>query len=188
MNGSFSDGRYGRSRGFGAARPGPGLWEAFEQLRASIERTGTPRMARGDVRAAVVALLAERPMHGYQIIQEIEDRSGGSWKPSPGSVYPALQLLADEGLISPEEANGRKTYTLTEAGRAEAETAKGKPAPWESADDREGSGLSTLHKTGFDLAQAVTQISRTGTSDQVKKAAGVLVEARRKIYAILAES
>lgn len=78
-------------------------------------------MARGDVRTAVLSLLAEKPMHGYQIINEIAERSGGTWKPSAGSVYPTLQLLADEGLIEAEEQNGRKTYSLTEAGRAIAD-------------------------------------------------------------------
>ena len=89
-------------------------------------------MGRGDVRAAVLALLAEQPMHGYQIISEIDERSGGAWKPSAGSVYPTLQLLADEGLISAEEADGRKTYSLTEAGRAEAEASADRSAPWET--------------------------------------------------------
>src|SRR6478752_8876595 len=108
-----------------------GMWQAVEDLRSRFEtRTGT-RAGRGEVRSAVLALLAERPMHGYQIIREIEERSSGSWKPSAGSVYPTLQLLADEGLIRAEESNGRKIYSLTEAGRAEAEEAG--PAPWESA-------------------------------------------------------
>ena len=102
---------------FGEGFPGAGMWEAMNQLRGQFEQKVGPRMGRGDVRAAVLALLAEGPMHGYQIIREIEERSGGSWKPSPGSVYPTLQLLADEGLISSEESNGRKTYSLTDAGR-----------------------------------------------------------------------
>src|SRR5688572_9207401 len=92
-----------------------GLWDMMEQLRGQFEQKGGgTRMGKGDVRSAVLALRAEKPMHGYQIIQEIDDRSGGSWKPSPGSVYPTLQLLADEGLIKAEESNGRKTYSITE--------------------------------------------------------------------------
>ncbi|MGN7860578.1 PadR family transcriptional regulator [Microbacterium sp. 22303] len=177
-------------RGFGG-RPGmnptAGLWEAMEHLRSAFDqRPSTPRMARGDVRAAVLALLAEQPMHGYQIIQEIEERSGGSWKPSAGSVYPTLQLLADEGLIEAAEQGGRKTYSLTEAGRAVADEA-GTP-PWESSGARAGSAsFGALPKAGVDLAGAAAQVARTGTPEQVQQAIEVLDEARRKLYAILAD-
>ena len=110
MSGSYmGDGFTGPAGGWGQGRPGQGLWEVMDQLRGMFEQKVAPRMGRGDVRAAVLALLAERPMHGYQIIAEIAERSGGAWKPSPGSVYPTLQLLADEGLISAEESDGRKT-------------------------------------------------------------------------------
>ena len=108
------------------------MWQAVEEFRSRFEKRSGTRAGRGELRTAILALLAERPMHGYQIIREIEERSGGSWKPSAGSVYPTLQLLADEGFVSTEESNGRKIYSLTEAGRedvASAETA----APWESA-------------------------------------------------------
>jgi DNA-binding transcriptional ArsR family regulator len=115
----------GSARGSGQGWPMTGLGEAMEQLRGQFEqKVGTStRMGRGDVRAAVLGLLAEKPMHGYQIIQQIDERSGGSWKPSPGSVYPTLQLLADEGLIKAEESGGRKTYSLTEEGREVADAA-----------------------------------------------------------------
>src|SRR4051794_29636160 len=83
------------SGGFGARMDPDAMWQAFEQLRSTFEKKVGSRMGRGDVRAAVLSLLAEKPMHGYQIIREIEERSGGSWKPSAGSVYPTLQLLAD---------------------------------------------------------------------------------------------
>src|SRR5215204_3656251 len=134
----FGGARYGgesrgRSSGSGQGWPMDSIWQAMEQLRGQFEQkvAGGTRMGRGDVRTAVLALLAEKPMHGYQIIREIEERSSGSWKPSPGSVYPTLQLLTDEGLISAEESDGRKTYSLTEAGRADAEGAG--PAPWEGS-------------------------------------------------------
>lgn len=186
MSGSYMGDRFGaRGRGPGQGWPVGGLWEAMEQLRGVFEQKGGPRVARGDVRAAVLALLAERPMHGYQIIQEIEDRSGGSWKPSPGSVYPTLQLLADEGLIGAEESDGRKTYSLTEAGR-EVFAAADKSAPWETNGAREGGRTGALPKAGIDLAQAVAQIGRSGTPEQVKEAVEVLEDARRKIFAILA--
>lgn len=177
---------------FPAGATGPGLnadtmWQAFEQLRSTFEKRVTPRMGRGDVRAAVLVLLAEKPMHGYQIIREIEERSGGSWKPSAGSVYPTLQLLADEGLLTAEESNGRKTYALTEGGRAEAEAVG--PAPWESSagTNTDGPGFGALPKAAFELAQAAGQVRRTGTPAQVDQAAAVLDEARRKLYSILAQ-
>lgn len=180
---------------FGQGLFGPGggnLRDSFEQLRTSFEQR-MPRMGRGDVRAAVLALLAEQPMHGYQIIGEIAERSGGAWKPSPGSVYPTLQLLADEGLVEASEQNGRKTYSLTDEGRAAAESASG-PAPWETPGGWRGHGgrhsathASGLPKAGIDLAQAAASVARAGTAEQQAEAAAVLEEARRKLYSILAQ-
>jgi DNA-binding PadR family transcriptional regulator len=184
VNGSF------RTDGFGStgASPVDGMWQAFEQLRSRLEKnfekSAGSRVGRGDVRAAVLALLAEQPMHGYQIIHEIEERSGGSWKPSAGSVYPTLQLLADEGLISAEESNGRKTYSLTDAGRMEV-SRSGVTAPW-SVNDPAAHG--SLPRAGFELAQAAAQVGRTGSDAQTQQAVEVLNEARRKLYAILAQS
>ncbi|MDL9980462.1 PadR family transcriptional regulator [Microbacterium sp. ASV49] len=189
MNGSFDSG-FGRGFGsnFGSGSGGPGgpnPWEFLDQLRSMFEqRTSTPRMARGDVRTAVLSLLAEQPMHGYQIISEIEQRSGGSWKPSAGSVYPTLQLLADEGLIEATEADGRKTYALTDAGRDAAEEAAGRAAPWEA---QRSSGMGALPKAGIELAQAAAQVGRTGSPEQVAEAVAVLEEARRRLYSILAQ-
>ncbi len=189
MSSSFTGDRFG---GHGAS-PGQGwpiggLWEAMEQLRGAFEPRPGPRMGKGDVRSAVLALLAEQPMHGYQIIQQIEERSAGGWKPSPGSVYPTLQLLADEGLIQAEEANGRKTYSLTDEGRREADAAGGRSAPWEAPGAREGARSSALPKAGVELAQAAAQVGRSGSPDQVQQAIAVLDDARRKLYAILAEA
>ncbi|VXC73480.1 PadR family transcriptional regulator [Arthrobacter sp. 9V] len=161
-----------------------GMWQAVEEFRSRFEKRSGTRAGRGELRTAILALLAERPMHGYQIIREIEERSGGSWKPSAGSVYPTLQLLADEGFVSTEEANGRKIYSLTEAGRedvASAETA----APWESTGNT--SGFAALPKAGVELAQAAAQVGRTGTPKQVQEAVTVLEEARRRLYSILAQ-
>jgi len=185
----FSGSAGGSTRSSGQSWPLTGLWEGLEQLRGQFEqKVGGTRMGKGDVRTAVLALLAEKPMHGYQIIQQIEERSGGSWKPSPGSVYPTLQLLADEGLIKAEEAGGRKTYSLTEEGREVADAAAGKSAPWESSSTRESSGrASALPKAGIDLAQAVAQVGRSGSAEQVKQAIAVLDDARRKLFSILAQ-
>ncbi len=190
MNSSFPTGAFGGASGFGGpGGPAAAIFDAMDQFRKSFEqRSGGPsRMARGDVRAAVITLLAEEPMHGYQIINEIAERSGGSWKPSAGSVYPTLQLLADEGLITAEEQNGRKTYSLTGAGREEAEIAADKPAPWEAFSSRDHSNLTALPKAGMDLAGAAAQVARTGTPEQVHEAVTVLDEARRRLYAILAQ-
>ena len=187
----FGGGVGGSSRGSSQGWPMTGLWEAMEQLRGQFEqKVGGTRMGRGDVRTAVLSLLAEKPMHGYQIIQQIEERSGGAWKPSPGSVYPTLQLLADEGLIKAEESNGRKTYSLTPEGREVADAAAEKSAPWEGSGARDSghSGrASALPKAGIDLAQAVAQVGRSGSPEQVKEAIAVLDDARRKLFSILAQ-
>jgi DNA-binding PadR family transcriptional regulator len=193
--GNFGSGSGSGSSGFGSGSGGSGgpgavLFEAMEQIRKAFDPrpTGSSRMARGDVRAAVLSLLAEEPMHGYQIINEIAERTKGAWKPSAGSVYPTLQLLADEGLITAEEQNGRKTYSLTGAGREEAEIAAEKPAPWEAFSARENPHLTALPKAGMDLAAVAAQVARTGSPEQVQQAVAVLDEARRRLYAILAES
>ena len=186
MSGSFP-GFGSRPGGQGSGLPNS-LWDAMDQLREAFEKGFSPRVAKGDVRAAVLAVLAEKPMHGYQIIQEIEARSDGAWKPSPGSVYPTLQLLADEGLVAAEESNGKKTYSLTEAGRAEATaSAEDKSAPWESFSSRDTGRTSALPRSGAKLAQAAAQVGRSGTPQQVAQAVEVLDEARRKLYSILAQ-
>ncbi|KRE82731.1 PadR family transcriptional regulator [Arthrobacter sp. Soil764] len=163
-----------------------GMWQAVEELRSRFEKRVGTRAGKGEVRAAVLALLAERPMHGYQIIREIEERSGGSWKPSAGSVYPTLQLLADEGSISAEESNGRKIYSLTEAGREEVAAQHGS-APWDPAAGMGSGGIGSLPKAGIELAQAAAQVGRTGSPEQVQQAVAVLDEARRRLYSILAQ-
>lgn len=188
MSNSFmGEGFTGRRGGAREGWPTASMWESFEQLRGQFDRRTGSRMGKGDVRAAVLALLAEKPMHGYQIIHEIEQRSGGMWKPSPGSVYPTLQLLADEGLIDAEEADGRKTYSLTEEGRAVAEAAADRSAPWEAQSGRDSGRATALPKAGIDLAQAAAQVGRSGNAEQVKQAVAVLDEARRKLYSILAQ-
>src|ERR1700691_3069161 len=93
-------------------------------------RTGGRRGGRGDVRAAILALLAERPMHGYEMLEELSRRTQELWRPSPGSLYPALQLLEDQGLVRSVTADGRRRFELTADGRALSQPAG--PAPWES--------------------------------------------------------
>jgi DNA-binding PadR family transcriptional regulator len=137
------------------------------------------------VRAAVLALLAERPMHGYEMITELESRTGGVWRPSPGSVYPTLQLLEDEGLIVSEESGGRKRFTLTDTGRAEAEQAG--EAPWALVGDDTVENWHDLKDAAFGAMNALRQVMMTGNEDQRRQAVEVISEARRKLYAILAD-
>jgi len=140
----------------------------------------------GNVRAAILALLKERPMHGYEMIQELDSRTGGVWRPSPGSVYPTLQMLEDEGLIVSEESEGRKRFTLTEAGQAEA-TAAAADAPWnEFSDETVSSGQDTKEAI-FGIMNALRQIGFEGDREQWQRAVAVLAETKRKLYAILAE-
>ena len=149
---------------------------------------GGRRPRRGDVRLALLTLLADEPKHGYDLIRELEERSGGAWRPSPGSVYPTLQLLEDEGLVASEERDGKRVYTLTEAGRAELEQRKeerGDRPPWEFGPL--GEGFAQLRDAGFQLAAAAMQVARTGSEAQRTQAAEVLAEARKRIYALLAE-
>lgn len=191
MSGSFlGDAFGGRGGNNTPGWPMSNILEGLEQLRTQFEQktSSSPRMNKGDVRSAVLSLLLEQPMHGYQIIREIEDRSGGSWKPSPGSVYPTLQLLTDQGLVQSEESNGRKTYSLTPEGRAAAgdETTE-RTAPWESATSRDSGRMTALPKAGVELAQAAAQVARTGDKEQVAQAVEILDEARRKLYSILAQ-
>jgi DNA-binding PadR family transcriptional regulator len=126
-------------------------------------------------------------MHGYEMIQELEARTGGVWRPSPGSVYPTLQLLEDEGLISSEAAEGRRRFTLTDAGRTEAERLATAPPPWEEV--TEGAGLTRMRLRGAvaQAAEAAMQVFRSGSDAQQAKALEVLTDARRRLYAILAE-
>jgi DNA-binding PadR family transcriptional regulator len=145
------------------------------------------RARRGDIRTAALLLLAEQPRNGYQIMQEVQERSGGIWSPSPGSVYPALQQLEDEGLIRTEESDGRKLFAITDDGRAlVAERGSERPAPWEQT----GDGAGSVHELGRlmrEVASAFMQVMRTGSEGQIAKAAGVLAATRRDLYRILAD-
>ena len=183
---------------FGDAADGVG--QAMESLRARFDARGSGSAGAGadhphgqhDVRRAVLALLAEEPMHGYRIIHEITERSGGTWTPNAGAVYPTLQLLADEGLIAAETTDGRKTYALTETGRSTV-ARDGITAPWASASDAHGHDAhdrhdrSALPKAGLSLAQAAAQVQRTGSPAQVAEAVSELDAVRRRLYAILAQ-
>jgi len=144
------------------------------------------RIRRGNVRAAILGLLNERPMHGYEMIQELESRTGGIWRPSPGSVYPTLQLLEDEGLITAEQTEGRKRFALTEAGQAEAEQAA-QNAPWNEYGDDTVSQAQDYRDAVFGIMNALRQVGFSGTDEQRARALEVLQETKRKLYALLAE-
>jgi DNA-binding PadR family transcriptional regulator len=147
-----------------------------------------PRARRGDVRAAALLLLEEGPRNGYQLMQEIEHRSDGVWRPSAGSIYPALSQLEDEGLVRIEDGDGRRTFALSDAGRAYVEERRGElGVPWEEmsgAVDDEVAGLFGEIKR---LAIAAAQIGHTGSTAQVAEARRSLAETRRGLYKLLAE-
>jgi len=147
-----------------------------------------PRVRRGDVRSAALALLSEEPRNGYQIIQEISARSGGVWRPSPGSVYPALQQLQDEVLIRAELAEGgRAVYTLTDEGRAYVEAHQDElRAPWDAVADTVGGAAIEMRELFGQVAMAAMQVARAGSEAQIGQARRVLTDARRALYRILA--
>jgi DNA-binding PadR family transcriptional regulator len=174
---SYGPGGRGEYGGFGFG----GSWGYGPRGRGRKAR-------RGDIRTAALLLLAEEPRNGYQIMQEVEERSGGLWRPSPGSVYPALQQLEDEGLIRSEESEGRRHYAITDAGRElVAERGSDRPAPWEEMGGDLGAEAKELGKLVREVAFAFAQIMRTGSESQIASAREVLAGARRDLYRILAD-
>ncbi|MEA2296756.1 MAG: hypothetical protein QOE86_4395 [Solirubrobacteraceae bacterium] len=146
------------------------------------------RMRRGDVRAATLLLLEEQPLNGYGLMQEIEQRSGGAWRPSPGSVYPALAQLEDEGLVKAEEADGRKQYALTDEGRTYVtENRERLGEPWADAGQQVGEERLELRGQLWQLRAAVMQVGTAGTDAQVAQTRQILADARKAIYRLLAE-
>src|SRR4051794_8268886 len=145
------------------------------------------RARRGDVRAALLTLLAEEPRNGYQLMQEIERRSEGVWRPSPGSVYPALQQLEDEGLVRAEETDGRKLFHLTDAGHEAAAAIGAEGAPWDAVSESVDSDVWELFGVAKQVGMAIVQLAQAGTPEQIAAAREVLNNARRSLYGILAE-
>jgi len=158
------------------------------RTRTSVRSASGRRRGRGNVRAAVLALLAEEPRHGYSIMTELAERSGGWWRPSPGSVYPVLQQLQDEGLVTSQDADGRRVFSLTDEGRAYVRAnAEELSEPWkipESGPQRRGRSL--LEGLGG-LAAATFEVGRLGTEEQTTAARSILDEARRAMYRLLAD-
>jgi DNA-binding PadR family transcriptional regulator len=163
--------------GFGPGGPGP--WHRGHG--------GRGRRGRGNVRAAILALLAEEPRHGYAVMTELSARSGGLWRPSPGSVYPVLQQLQDEGLVASRDSEGRKVFELTDAGRRYVEEhAEELQEPWQVADHGPRTRVQSLMRATAGLGAAVEQVARHGDDEQAAKALAVLEDARRAMYRILA--
>jgi DNA-binding PadR family transcriptional regulator len=170
-------GRGPHGRGGGRGQWGQGPWETATKAR------------KGDVRAAILALLAEGPFNGYQIIQEVDERSGGLWRPSPGAVYPALQQLADEGLIEGVEESGRKTFHLTDAGRTYVEERAGElGTPWPTPTaEGTGGGIGDLFKEAAQMGGALMQVVHAGSDEQIAEARRLVAATRRRLYGLLAE-
>ncbi|ETW24105.1 PadR family transcriptional regulator [Mycobacterium gastri] len=166
---------FGPGFGFGF---GPGGWRSGGR--------GRGRGRRGDIRAAILVLLSERPMHGYEMIQQIAERSNDLWRPSPGSVYPTLQLLDDEGLITAGASDGsKKLFELTDEGRAAAE--KIDTPPWEEIADGVAPGHLELRRAMGQLLGAVMQAAHAAGAEQQQRIVDILNNARREIYGILGE-
>jgi DNA-binding PadR family transcriptional regulator len=148
---------------------------------------GGARARRGDVRLAALALLAERPMHGYEMIREIEERSGGAWTPSAGSIYPTLQMLEDEGLISGQESDGKRRFALTDEGRAEQESRADEQTPWDAVRAATDPEQTQLRESVRKLHHSIGQVFHAADEGQQRRVRELLDETRRGIYAILAE-
>ena len=151
-------------------------------------RGGPGKARRGDIRTAALLLLAEEPRNGYSIMQELEERSQGVWRPSPGSVYPALAQLEDEGLIRSEEVDARKRFAITDAGRETvAKRPADAPAPWDTLAGGVSSDVQELFGLMRQVGMAGLQLVQTATESQIAEAKKVLTETRRAIYKILAD-
>ena len=141
-------------------------------------------MARGDIRRAILSALQAGPAHGYAVMRRLEEMSGGLWRPSPGSVYPHLQMLEDEGMVTSSEQDGTRTFALTEKGQTEA--AASGDLPWQSDDDNDDQILS-LRLAVTQLMGAAKQLSGAGVESQVQRGIEIIQRARKEIYQILAE-
>ncbi len=198
----WDDPRAGRPRGprgsgswgnspWGSGPP-PWLQGLLGLAQSGAAATKGPKVRRGDVRAAILDVLAVEPMNGYQIIQQIAERTGGAWKPSPGSVYPTVQQLEDEGLVEGTASESRRLLQLTEAGRAYVEEHPDElAATWKAFDEAaEAPPEADTHDLKPVIGQvmsAVWQVVTSGTRQQQAEAAEILAETRRKLYGLLAD-
>ncbi len=187
----------GGSGGHGAGRHGPWKqspppWVAglLGLAQAGAGATKGAKVRRGDVRAAILDVLAAEPMNGYQVIQQIAQRSNGVWKPSPGSVYPTIQQLEDEGLVEGAAQEGRRLLRLTEAGERYVEEHPDElAATWRpfDDDDRDAGSTPDLKPVAGQVMAAVWQVMTSGTQQQRAEAAEILADTRRQLYGLLAD-
>jgi DNA-binding PadR family transcriptional regulator len=188
---AMSAGGGGRGRGRHRHRGGPPFMMGFGGPpfgHGGPFGQGGPKARRGDVRTAALLLLDEGPRNGYQIMQDIEERSDGVWRPSPGSVYPALQQLEDEGLVRATETEGRKQFELTDAGKAYvAERGDDLPPPWEQMTGDYSDDMKTAAGLMREVALAFSQVLRAGSPTQIAEMSKILTDTRRSLYRILAE-
>ena len=150
---------------------------------------GRRRARRGDVRKLILVALDEGPANGYEIMQRLESKSGGMWRPSPGSVYPTLQLLEDEGLARSQAHDGARTYELTESGQAEATAVSADPsgrAPWDRGTEGDD-GVRALREAAMQLAVAAKQLAHAGRPEQLERGVAIVRKARQDVYGLLAE-
>jgi DNA-binding PadR family transcriptional regulator len=148
---------------------------------------GRGRKRRGDVRLAVLMLLAEEPRNGYQLMQTIQERSSGRWRPSPGSVYPTLAQLEDEGLIRATERDGTRLFEITDSGREYLEQRGEQAPPWDAGDDPDARSADELRSLLVQVAKAASEVDHVGDDQQTARARQVLTDTRRALYRILAE-
>jgi DNA-binding PadR family transcriptional regulator len=148
---------------------------------------GRGRKRRGDVRTAVLLLLDEEPRNGYQLMQTIEERSGGRWRPSPGSVYPTLAQLEDEGLVRSVEQTGGRVFEITDAGREQLAGRADAAPPWEAGDDPAWQAADDIGSLVMQIHVAAMQVAQAGDQRQIEQASERLSETRRALYGILAE-
>ena len=180
----------GAKRGGWGGGPPPwvqGLIGLAQSGETPFARSG-PKVRRGDVRAAVLDVLSAQPMNGYQVIQEIAERTGGAWKPSPGSVYPTVQQLEDEGLVEGVESERRRVLQLTPEGRQYVEEHPDEmAATWRVFERTDEEEPGDLKPAIGQVMGAVWQIVTTGTRQQRAEAAEILADTRRRLYGLLAE-
>jgi DNA-binding PadR family transcriptional regulator len=185
--GGGGQGHGGRGGGRGHERFDPRAFAAGTLGFFNLFRRG-PRARRGDIRHAILALLAEQPLNGYQIMQELEQRSRGVWRPSPGAVYPALQQLEDERLVTAEISGSGRVFSLTDRGRKEA-AARSSAAekPWDVVSDAAGSDIPEMFHLLKQVGAAALQVAQAGSAAQVAEARKILAETRKALYRLLAE-